>query len=88
VLLQQLILLLLSVILSGAAGWYAGGIKANSKQVTLERDLLDHTQAIARTDRHLAIVLRLVVDIARKQDLTIRATDLLALTDILGEDGQ
>lgn len=81
----ELILLVLSVMLSGAAGWYAGGLKASSRQMITDRDLENHTRAIARTDRHLAMVLRLVVDIARKGDVTIRTADILELTDVLGE---
>lgn len=86
----------LSAILAGGLGYTVAVVKRDTAIALLQHD---HSVVISRLDkvdntivgqneridRHLKIVVRLVVDIARKSGVEMRTVDVLEITS-LGED--
>lgn len=75
---------LLAAILSGAAGFMAASLRRDTKLAMLEREHELIKQQAEKIERRLAMVLRLVIDIARKNNVEIRAADILEMADVLG----
>lgn len=81
---EQLGLLMIATVFSNVATWTVATYRANTKTATLQRDFEQHQLALTLTDKRLRMVLRLVVDIARKIQIEVRAADILEMADVLG----
>lgn len=81
---QQILLLIVAAIITNVFTWTIATFRSTSRQQTLQRDFVLHQQALTLTDKRLRMVLRLVVDIAKKMQLEIRAADILEMADVLG----
>lgn len=86
----------LSAILAGGLGYTVAVVKRDTAIALLQHDnalvisRLDKVDSMIlgqneRIDRHLKIVVRLVVDIARKSGVDMRTADVLEITS-LGDD--
>lgn len=81
---NDLIALIVATVLTNLATWTIATYRAQSKTAMLRADFDLHVKALTLTDKRLRMVLRLVVDIANKMQLDIRAADILEMADVLG----
>ena len=78
---------LLSSVLSGGAGFLAATVRQGTKLALLEREHILIKQQADKIESRLKMVLRLTIDIARKNNVEIRAADILEMADVLGGEG-
>lgn len=94
---ELLIATVLSAALAGMLGYTVAVVKRDTAIALLQRELsavllrLDKADSMMigqndRTDRHLRIIQRIMLDIARKSGVDIRVADILEITSLEPEE--
>lgn len=87
---QSIIIALMAAIISGAAGYMMAMVKRDTSLAILRRDVDDATAKIdeqgERIDRHLKIIFRLILDIARHSGVNIRTADAVEIATLTDGD--
>lgn len=77
--------IVVTAILAGALGYVAAVTRNGTRFAMLERDSQDFKRYIENTDHRLGMMLRLMVDVARKSGVELRTADLLEMASLYGE---
>lgn len=87
---QDIIIAMLAAILSGGAGYMLAIVKRDTSLAILRRDVDEHKKLIhdqgERIDRHLKIIFRLILDIARHSGVNIRTADAVEIATLTDGD--
>lgn len=81
---------LLSAVLSGVLGYAVAVLKRDTAFALLQRDHQLLTKTVTdqaeRIDRHLKILFRLILDIARKSGVDVRTSDAVEIASLTDGD--
>lgn len=94
--LETVIAIVLTALISGGGGFMLAVNRASVRMALIERSISDNTahwrdcqDSLTKTSelngKRLQLVLRLLIDVARKSNIEIRTADVLELTSLIPE---